>query len=685
MRENLLGKETSPYLLQHRTNPVNWQPWGEEAFAAARRQNKPVLLSVGYSACHWCHVMAHESFEDEAIAGLMNELFICIKVDREERPDVDMVYQKALAMLGEQGGWPLTMFLTPNAEPFWGGTYFPPSPRYGRPGFPEILRRIATIFDEKHPAVRQNADAIREALNTQTAAGAGENTDTLTRDSLNRTAEQALAAVDTQNGGTLGAPKFPQPSFFRFLWRSFLRTGSNDYRQAVTTTLDAICQGGIYDHLGGGFARYSTDPHWFVPHFEKMLYDNAQLLDLLAEVWRTTKSPLYAARARETVAWVLRDMKVSLNPLDNNPDTPFAFAAALDADSEGVEGLYYLWSETQINAALGADAPFFTDTYGVSAGGNWEGSNILKRTPAADMTDADAEARLADARERLLPIRSRRTPPMRDVKVLADWNGMMIAALANAGAILDQPDWITLAARAFDFVVTQMTLDGRLRHAWRKGQARHPATLDDYANMSRAALALFETTRNPAYLAQAQAWADIVETHYLDQTDGGYFFSADDTDALISRPKTATDNATPSGNGTLLAVLARLFLITGETAYRDRAEALTRAFPVQAPEHRVSMPDLCTGFEILDSALQIVIVGPDDDPATDAVLRAARESAPPTRVLTVLSPDDDTPPGHPAHGKTMISDRPAAYICQGATCSLPITDAGALRDHLSAL
>ncbi len=685
MPQNLLANETSPYLLQHQDNPVNWQPWGEPAFAAARRENKPILLSVGYSACHWCHVMAHESFEDEAIAGLMNDLFICIKVDREERPDVDLVYQSALAMLGEQGGWPLTMFLTPAAEPFWGGTYFPPSARYGRPGFPDLLRRIAEIHKNEQHVVRKNADALCEAVNNlQNAAhGTDPNSETLTRQSLDSAADRALRAVDPVHGGTHGAPKFPQPAFFRFLWRAHLRTGLPAFNRAVTTTLDAMCQGGIYDHVGGGFARYSTDGHWFVPHFEKMLYDNAQILDLLAEVWRTTKSPLYAARARETVEWLLRDMVVSLP--DQTDDTSFAFAAALDADSEGVEGLYYVWGAGQIDEALGSDAEPFKSAYAITPGGNWEGANIPKRRPDTDLNDDLAEARLAASRHRLLQIRSQRIPPMRDDKVLADWNGLMIAALANAGVIFDEPDWISHARRAFEFIVTHMTIDGRLRHTWRHGRARHPATLDDYANLSRAALALLEATGDPQYLAQAEGWAAIVQTHYLDAENGGYFLSADDADALITRPKTVADNATPSGNGTILKVLARLFLITGEDAYRDHADALVCAFPAPTPDHRISMPGLCTGFEILDSAIQIVIVGPDNDTATDALIRAARDCAPPIRVLTQLSPDRATHPGHPAHGKGLVEAQPAAYVCQGSTCAAPITEPQVLRDHLSAL
>ena len=685
MSQNQLADETSPYLLQHKDNPVNWQPWGKAAFAEARRTQKPVLLSVGYSACHWCHVMAHESFEDEAIAAVMNNLFVCIKVDREERPDVDMIYQNALAMLGQQGGWPLTMFLTPAGEPFWGGTYFPPTPRYGRAGFPDILQRIAEIHKTDHGMVRQNADAITEALNAPPPINPSNTPQPFTRETLDVAAAQALAIIDPTLGGTLGAPKFPQPSFFRLVWRAYLRTGNNDYRDAIITTLNAICQGGIYDHLGGGFARYSTDDQWFVPHFEKMLYDNAQLVDLLSEVWRTTKSPLYEARIRETIACMMRDFRVDLAPDAATPDTPHAFAAAFDADSEGVEGLYYLWSEAQLDNALGPDASLFNETYAVTAQGNWEGANILKRTPDADMTDTEIENRLAAARDKLLSLRAHRIPPMRDDKVLADWNGLMIAALANAGQTFAEPEWISVARTVFDFVVTQMTDNGRLYHTWQKGRPRHPATLDDYANMARAAFSLWEATGNPDYLTHARGWTDIADTQYRDTNAGGYFFTPINAETLISRPKTAADNATPSGNGTMLGILARLYLATGEPAYMDSAEALTGAFPVSDPRHLLSMPGLCTSFEILDSALQVIIVGPDNDPATDALLEAARRCAPPTRILMRLTPDANAPTGHPAHGKGLVDNQPAAYICQGATCTPPLTDAEALRNRLSAL
>jgi len=679
MSENLLDRETSPYLLQHKDNPVHWRAWGADALAEARAKDRPILLSVGYAACHWCHVMAHESFEDAAVADLMNAHFVNIKVDREERPDVDLIYQTALALLGEQGGWPLTMFLTPAGEPFWGGTYFPPTPRYGRPAFADVLRRVAEIHAGERDKVSQNADVLRDALArmARPAEGGG-----LDRATLDATARLALEAVDPLHGGTRGAPKFPQPAFFRMLWRAYARTRDPRLGDAVTTTLDAICRGGIYDHLGGGFARYSTDAHWLVPHFEKMLYDNAQLVELLTEAWRTTRSPLYAARVRETIGWLLRDMRVPADPAA--ADGPFAFASAFDADSEGVEGKYYVWGADEIDAALGADSPLFKDVYGVGAEGNWEGVNILHRD-AREPADAGEEERLADCRVRLLAVRAGRVPPARDDKVLADWNGLAVAALAHAGAAFGEPAWIAAAATVFSFVCRRMTVNGRLRHAWRDGRARHPAVADDLANLARAALALAEATGEAAYLDQAEAWTAILDDRYWDAEAGGYFLSADDTADLITRPKTVADNAVPPANGTMVEVLARLHHLTGNAAYRDRAETLVRVFSGKTPEHHLHLPTLCMGFEMLERPVQIVVVGRPDDPDAAALLAAAREAAPPTGVLARVDPEARLPAGHPAAGKGLVAGRAAAYVCVGAACGPPVTDARALRDQLASL
>ncbi len=589
---NLLSRESSPYLLQHQDNPVHWMPWGPEAFARARAENKPVLLSVGYAACHWCHVMAHESFENPEIAGLMNELFVSIKVDREERPDVDQIYQSALALLGQQGGWPLTMFLTADAEPFWGGTDFPPAPRYGRAGFPEVLRGVAETYADEPDKVSRNVSALKNAL-----AGQAENRAAGAIDGaiLDQVATRLLREVDPVHGGIGSAPKFPQVPLFELLWRAWQRTGREPFREAVVNTLTNMAQGGIYDHLGGGFARYSVDERWLAPHFEKMLYDNAELLDLLTLVWQETRSPLFEARVRETVGWLLREMIAEGG----------AFAATLDADSEGEEGRFYVWSEAEIDRALGTDAALFKQIYDVTPHGNWEGATILNRLDRLDLADDATEARLAAGRDTLLRVRAKRVRPGWDDKVLADWNGLMIAALVHAGLAFGEPDWISAAARAFAFVRDRMNrADDRLHHSWRGGQLRTPGMLDDYAAMARAALALHEATGDPAALDQARAWTAVLDARFWDAEKGGYFFTADDAEGLIVRSKSAFDNATPNGNGTMLAVQTVLFHRTGLDAHRERAEALAAAFSGELARNFFPLPTFLNAVELMQTPTQ---------------------------------------------------------------------------------
>jgi len=677
MTANMLAAETSPYLLQHKDNPVHWHAWSPDVLAEARRDDKPILLSIGYAACHWCHVMAHESFEDQAIADLMNALFINIKVDREERPDLDAIYQTALALTGQQGGWPLTMFLTPAGEPFWGGTYFPATNRFGRPAFPDVIRHISDTYHGQRDKVLGNAKAITEAVDRASRPeAAGELSVAL----LDKAAAAALRMVDLHEGGTLGAPKFPQPSFFKFLWHAYRRTGDVMVRDAVTLTLSAMCQGGIYDHLGGGFARYATDDAWLVPHFEKMLYDNALLLELMTEVWQETRDPLLAQRARETVGWVLGDMRVS----EGDAQTP-AFASARDADSEGEEGRYYVWTEAEIDACLGADSSPFKAAYDVGPDGNWEGNTILNRSQNPVAGDAAAEELLARCRDRLLAVRATRPAPLRDDKALADWNGLMIAALAFAGAVFDQPAWSAAAEAAFAFVRQRMVESGRLRHSWRQGKLRHPAVLDDYANMSRAALILFELSGQSDYLDQAVAWEALADRHHWDALEGGYFLAADDTPNLISRTKTALDNAVPSGNGTMVEVLARLAYLTGEDSYRQRAEDVVRTFAGMPEDHLPALPVLLMGYALLDGAVQVAIVGAPDDDATRALVRSVLDVPLPNRVLLQVAPGTALPQGHPAHGKEALGGVPTAYVCVGPTCGLPATTAEDLKAQLSAL
>src|SRR5512134_3064619 len=494
MSENRLARETSPYLLQHRDNPVHWWAWGPEALAEAARANKPILLSVGYAACHWCHVMAHESFEDEATAAVMNELFVNIKVDREERPDVDAIYMGALHRLGEHGGWPMTMFLDAQGRPFWGGTYFPKEARWGKPAFVDVLRQVASIYREQSETVAHNAELITAMLAQTGGPGEGP---AITDALLSELTQRLLGAVDRINGGLAGAPKFPQWSFLWLLWRGGIRYDNAAAREAVAQTLTHICQGGIYDHLGGGFARYTVDERWLVPHFEKMLYDNALLVDLMTEVYRETGDPLLKTRIAETVDWFAREMIAEGG----------GFAASLDADSEGEEGRFYVWSAAEIEAVLGPeDAREFGRVYGVTPGGNWEGHTILNRLGSLELGSPEQEARLAEMRARLLVRRAGRVRPGWDDKVLADWNGLMIAALVNAARTFEQPSWLGLTKRAFAFVSDEMTEGGRLRHSYRQGRRHAPATASDYANMIWAALRLYQATLEPRYREAARAW-----------------------------------------------------------------------------------------------------------------------------------------------------------------------------------
>ena len=600
MSSNRLHLETSPYLLQHKDNPVHWWAWGPEALAEAKSTGKPILLSVGYAACHWCHVMAHESFEDEPTAEVMNELYINIKVDREERPDIDAIYMGALHRLGEQGGWPLTMFLDSEARPFWGGTYFPKDQRFGRPAFVTVLMRIAEAYQNQPDQVRSNAERIILSLNERPEGKDGFTaSEALVKDLVTRIAR----AVDAEHGGLSGAPKFPQWNVFWLLWRGAMRYDDAAAKQAVLTTLANICQGGIYDHLGGGFARYSVDEFWLVPHFEKMLYDNALLLDLLTEAWRETQNPLFATRIAETVDWLAREMIAEGG----------GFAASLDADSEGEEGKFYVWTATEIQDVLGTeDAKFFSEIYDVSLEGNFEGHTILNRLDNQDLlSDAD-EARLAAMRAKLFARRAPRIRPGWDDKVLADWNGLMIAALSRAAVVFAKPEWLAMASRAFAFVTDKMTSDSdRLWHSARAGKSKAPATASDYANMTWAALRLYQATGDATYLDRAKAWTAVLDAHYWDDATGGYFTSADDTTDVIVRLKSASDDAVPSANTIQLSNLIALGALTGDAAYENRAQKLYAAFSSAIGNGPVGHCGLLAAALDLDALVQTSISGPD--------------------------------------------------------------------------
>ena len=665
---NLLRHETSPYLLQHADNPVHWRPWGAAALEEARAANKPILLSIGYAACHWCHVMAHESFEDTDTAALMNERFVNIKVDREERPDIDHLYMSALHAMGEQGGWPLTMFIAPDGAPFWGGTYFPPEPRWGRPSFRQVLQGVSEAWRTGDEMVTHNTTALRRTLTRMASAQPGE---LPTPVHLDAVAAALLRLNDPEQGGLRGAPKFPNPPIFRFLWQNAFRTGAAEGQDALHLMLHRMSQGGIYDHLGGGYARYSTDAIWLVPHFEKMLYDNAQLLELLALAHAHRPDPLYAQRAEETVGWLVRDMTAE------RVTGRAAFAASEDADSEGEEGKFYVWTEAEVDALLGNAASAFKRAYDVTAGGNWEGHTILRRvTPSGSAED---EAALAKSRASLFEARARRVRPGRDDKVLADWNGLAIAALARASTVFNQPAWLARAQEAQDFILSEMSApDGRVQHAWRLGRVTAAGLLDDQAAMARASLALFEATGETRRLNEAIRFAEAALNAFADGQGGFYTTAADASDVPLARPRTAADNATPAANGLLAEVFARLWHLTGEAAWRERAEALLRAFTGN-PEQFAAMPTLLAAADLLEETATAVIVG---QPADD--LTAAALAAPDPAVVVLRAGDTSSlAASHPAFGKPAAAEGAVAYVCRRMVCGLPIGKPDALAQALS--
>lgn len=661
---NLLHNETSPYLLQHKDNPVHWRGWNAAALAEAARENKPILLSIGYSACHWCHVMAHESFEDAETAALMNQHFINIKVDREERPDIDALYQGALSLMGKQGGWPLTMFLTPEAKPFWGGTYFPPQPRYGMPSFREVLRGVAESYIKEPQNIEHNVKSLAAALERINTPLSGH---LLNRFELDKLGHYFVSLIDPAHGGFGQAPKFPNLPAMNFIWGCYTRTGDLSCRAAVIHSLTQMCQGGIYDHIGGGFARYAVDAEWLVPHFEKMLCDNAQFIALLTEVWKETKNPLFAARIEETIAFAQRELSVR-----NHSHT--AFAAALDADSDGEEGKYYVWAAEEIDALLGDDAESFRETYDVTRFGNWEGKNILNRLRVPEWGSDVFEQTQAGCREKLHLARLQRVPPARDDKVLTDGNGLMIAALAAAGFAFAREDWLAAAESAFRFIATNMVApEDRLHHSWCAGRAKHPAVLEDYANMMNAALALHEVTHDTAYLTQALAWAATVERDF--GGDAGYFTSTGSDMPL--RPRAAQDHAVPAGNATLVGVLMRLSLLTGDENFASRANRLAGAFFGEVAQQFFPYATLLNNAVLLLTPLTLVIIGEDA-----AFVGALRNVSQPGLARLTLLPDMVVPKNHPGFGKALVDGGPAAYICRGRQCLPPVTGAAQLRDLL---
>ncbi len=667
---NRLRDSTSPYLLQHAHNPVDWYPWGDEAFAAARAADKPVLLSVGYSACHWCHVMAHESFDSPRTAGVMNALFVNIKVDREERPDVDAVYMEAVQAMTGHGGWPLTVFLTPDGQPFYGGTYFPPEPRGGLPAFHELLAAVAAAWRSRRHDVLASAAGLTEALRQAVPQPTGD--ERSGPELLDRAVVGLMGRADHQHGGFGSAPKFPQASSLSFLLGRHVRTARSDLLAVVTAALDGMATGGIYDQLGGGFHRYSVDARWSVPHFEKMLYDNAQLLQLYAEAWQVTGVDRYRTVAEETAAYLLREMVGEHG----------AFYAAQDADTSQGEGATFIWRPQELSAALtAAEARAAELWFGVSDGGNFEGGSVLSaRWRLAEASDAlglavlELQALLTSAREKLLAARRDREPPATDTKVIAAWNGLAVEALARAGVILDRPDFVAAAERAARFAVEHLTTGGGPAHSWRDGKATVPAFLDDLAALANAYLSLYEATFEPAWLGAAQALMGQVLDEMADD-DGGFYRTGRRHEALLVRQLDLVDAATPSGTSLAVRALLRLAALVGDPDLEAATAPTLRRLSgpmLEAPEAfgatLAALDDSRSGWR------EVAIVGPWDRADTRALLRVVRGAYRPALVVAWGPGGRDSAADVPLlAGRDLVAGQAAAYVCRHHVCQLPCT------------
>jgi hypothetical protein len=678
--ENRLIRETSPYLLQHARNPVDWYPWGPEAFARARAEDRPVLLSVGYSACHWCHVMERESFENPGIARLMNEHFVCVKVDREERPDVDDVYMKAVQMLTGRGGWPMTVFLTPDGKPFYGGTYFPPADRHGMPGFPRVLEAVARTYRERPTEVERSVQRIlTELARTEQMGPGGTSVDpALPR----RAAEALLEHVDSTDGGLGGAPKFPHAAAFQLLLRQFHATGNRRLLEAVVLTCERMARGGVYDQVGGGFHRYAVDAHWLVPHFEKMLYDNAQLPRLYLEAYQVTGDPALRRIAEETLDYLLREMRHAEG----------GFYSATDADSEGEEGRYFLWTRAEVERLIEPeDVDLVCRYWDISVEGNFEGRSIphvtLDVEQAAKMfgrTPVEVRAALGRARERLLAARAERVPPLRDEKILTSWNGLALGTLAEAGRVLREPRFVRAAIDAAEFVWTRLRGSGRLLHGWAAGQAKQGAFLDDHAFLASGLIDLYEASGERRHLERARELVAALDARFHDATGGGYFFAADDEERLIARSKSGADGSLPSGNAVAMHVLLRLHHLSGEDGYRERAEEILHLWHDEAARNPFAYATYIQALEFhFEGPVEVIVVGERDTVETEALWAAASAPYLPHRVVVSVSPRDPDPPA-PARERGTVNGRATAYVCRNATCSAPVTDPAELRALLAA-
>jgi uncharacterized protein YyaL (SSP411 family) len=674
---NHLKNETSPYLLQHVENPVDWHPWGEEALSLAKTENKPVLLSIGYAACHWCHVMAHESFEDDETALLMNEHFINIKVDREERPDLDSIYMSAVTTMTGHGGWPMTVFLTPEGRPFYSGTYFPKEPRHGLPSFRQILLGVADAWENRQDTVQEGAEQITQHV--QQAASVSAPVDALDTEILTSAVNDLKQRFDPAWGGFGQAPKFPQPMGIEFLLRESLRDGSDEALAMAEFTLQRMAQGGIYDQIGGGFARYSVDEQWLVPHFEKMLYDNAQLARVYLHAWQYTGKTLYRRIVQETLDYVCLEMR----------HEDGGFYSSQDADSEGVEGKFYVWSAEEVRGILGDDASLFMQMYDITDGGNWEGQNILRLSGGttdwvaqSGLGEAECETRIASARRKLYDVRSKRIWPGLDDKVLTAWNGLMLAAFAEAARALDRTDYRDVATANAEFLYANMRApDGRLLRTWKAGSdAKYNAYLEDYAFLADGLLALYQTTFDQRWFQWARELADAMLAHFSDEQNGGFYDTRDDHEQLIHRPKDVQDNAIPSGNAMAAHVLLKLSLFTGEPSYWDTAERSIRSVGELMARYPSGFGEWLNGASlVMGESREIALVGTEEQ--IEPLLKVVRTGYRPLQVVAAGGESkDETVP--------LLANRPqanntgTAYVCRRFVCEAPVTDPKELAAQL---
>jgi uncharacterized protein YyaL (SSP411 family) len=678
---NNLINETSPYLLQHAHNPVDWYPWGAAALSKARAENKPILLSIGYSACHWCHVMEHESFENENIAQLMNENFVNIKVDREERPDLDQIYMNAVQMMTGQGGWPMTMFLTPEGVPFYGGTYFPPNDRYNMPGFPRILASVAEAFRSQPEQVASTATAMLGEL--RRVGLAEQSHDVLTTDVLDGSFRRISANYDRTNGGFGGAPKFPPAMNLEFLLHSHHRTGSTEALEIVEHSARKMSEGGIYDQLGGGFHRYSVDAKWLVPHFEKMLYDNALLSRLYLHLYQATKNPAARRSAEETLDYVIREMT----------DAAGGFYSSQDADSEGEDGKFFIWSRQEVLEALGdREGDLFCQYFDITEGGNFEGENILHIT--SPIADVAAKNKLAaeelqeiinSGRQKLFALREQRIKPGRDEKVLTAWNGLMLSSFAEASAILERSDYRKVAEANARFLLSHLQKDGLLLRTYKDGEAKLNAYLEDYASLIDGLVSLYEATGELTWIESAIALADKMIDQFWDESEGGFFFTGKSHEKLIVRSKEFLDNATPSGNSIATMSLLRLGLLTANDDYRRRATAVLRLIADQIRRYPSAFGFALSALDFyLSTPLEVVIVG-SPGPRLDELARTLWRTYVPNRVIATCQKDHQSAAALiPLFiGRDTLSTEPTAFVCQATTCQQPVNSADDLARQLT--